>query len=62
MNLDKDYKMRCQQLWLQVYISVASCDNTLSKDVPALWADKAVKDFRERFKPDVDNDNKFDRE
>ena len=61
VDLDKDYEIRCQQVWLQVYIAVASCDSTLSEDVPAVWADRAVKDFRERFKSDVDYDKKFDR-
>lgn len=45
------FEKECREFWTAVYIGVASGITTRTKDVPASWADYALKDYRERFAP-----------
>lgn len=36
-------------VWLTAWCAVASCWNTKDLDCPARWADRALKQYRERF-------------
>jgi len=39
-----------KKLWIDAWIQVANANNTVSLSTPTTWADKALKDFDERFK------------
>jgi hypothetical protein len=38
-----------REIWLAAWLAVASSSNTNNGDVPAKWADRCLKDYRERF-------------
>lgn len=49
MLLDKDFEMRCQQVWLEAWVRTAQSDSCVKLETPTKYADKCVDDFRQRF-------------
>lgn len=44
-----------RKLWVDVWVAVAKSDNVVNSNVPTQWADRAVKDYKERFKDIKEN-------
>ncbi len=49
MILDKDFDIRCQQVWLEAWVRTAQSDSCIKLSTPTTYADECVKKFRERF-------------
>lgn len=43
------HELTRRQLWMDTYVAVAGSANCNNKNVPAQWADQALKDYDERF-------------
>ncbi len=53
MTLDKDFEIRCQQVWLEAWVRTAGSDNCVKLSTPTNYADECLKMFRERFREDI---------
>ena len=49
-NIVQSHQEQRKQLWIEAWCSVANANDCKRKSVPTRWADKALKDFDERFK------------
>ncbi len=58
MILDKDYSIRCQQVWVAAWIGTAQSDTCTKTTTASEYADSCLKNFKERFKASIDEENK----
>ena len=53
-QIELNHEENRQNLWVKVWLTIAGDDTCGDIDIPTKWADRALKDFDERFqKPDV---------
>jgi len=39
-----------EELWLKVWLIVAGSSNCTNADSPSIWADRCVRDFKEKYR------------
>lgn len=49
--MNDDHQSQRIELWCNAWVAVASSSNCDRTSVPASWADRALRDFDERFTP-----------
>jgi hypothetical protein len=47
--MNKDHEEIRKELWCNVWVAVAGASNSTRSDIVTTWADRALKDFDERF-------------
>jgi len=48
MNMDKDYRTQCKQVWLEAWVRTAQ-SGCASEKTPTVYADECLSKFMERF-------------
>lgn len=52
--MNKDIEQQRKELWCAAWVATARSDSCVNDDTPTKYADKALKDFDERFpKPET---------
>jgi hypothetical protein len=47
--MNKDHEEIRKELWCNVWVAVAGASNSTKSELVSLWADRALRDFDERF-------------
>lgn len=49
MQLDRDFEIQCRQVWIEAWVRTAQSSSCIKLSTPALYADKCLEEFKERF-------------
>jgi len=52
------YEKECRKVWLEVAIAVSRAEGSHTSDIPVVWADKIMREYRMRFSVMIPNRRK----
>jgi len=56
--MNRNYATLRAELWIKTWVAYTQADNSTKPETGFVWADKAVREFDQRFKETLDTEEK----